>query len=338
MNFWRFKPYVSVSQRRAKAKRKLTQLAKKGHIACPVEIEGRAIATTFWGKSWCDHLEAYSDYANRLPRGRTYVRNGSVIHLQIEGGRVSALVSGTEVYEVEISVQPLKKAAWERVRSRCGGQIGSLVELLQGRLSQDVMRVVTHRDEGLFPKPKEISMKCTCPDWAGMCKHIAATLFGVGARLDHQPELLFVLRQVDHRKLVDAVGQIAKLGKAKQRGAERELAAGDLAEIFGIELDGAAPTKLRSAAGPRRRDSPSRTPRVPAAVVTPKPIRRKRVVKRPGRSAGDTPTAGDGEIASGRASQRKTAPSPPVADSARPKTPPKAARKRVRQGKKRLMP
>ena len=240
MGFWGFKPYVSVSQRRAKARRKLTQLAKQGHVACPVEIDGRAIATTFWGQSWCKHLEAYSDYANRLPRGRTYVRNGSVIHLQIEGGRVSALVSGTEVYEVEITVSPLKKTAWERVRSRCGGQIGSLVELLQGRLSRDVMQVVTDRDEGLFPKPKEISMKCTCPDWAGMCKHIAATLYGVGARLDHQPELLFVLRQVDHRKLVDGVRQIAKLGKAQQRAAEKELAAGDLAEIFGIELEGAA--------------------------------------------------------------------------------------------------
>ncbi len=331
MSFWRFKPYVSVGQRRAKANRKRTQLAKQGQVVCPVEVHGRAIATTFWGKSWCEHLEAYSDYANRLPRGRTYVRNGSVIHLQIEGGRVSALVSGTEVYEVEITVSPLKKAAWERVRSRCGGQIGSLVELLQGRLSQEVMQIVTHRDEGLFPKPNEISMNCTCPDWAGMCKHVAATLFGVGARLDHQPELLFVLRQVDHRKLVDGVRQIAKFGKARQRGAEKELAAGDLPEIFGIELEGAAPTTVRSAPGAQRGDSKSRTARLPAAVAAPKRVGRDRAVKRPGRAAGDTATAGDGGIARGRAARRK--PAAPAADSARRKSPRTATKKRGRQGK-----
>lgn len=242
MSWWSYKPYVSVAQRRAKAKRKLAQLAKKGHVATPVEIAGRAIATTFWGKAWCDHLESYSDFENRLPRGRTYVRNGSVVDLKIERGQVVALVSGSELYEVRIRIDRLARRTWKDVQSRCAGRIGSLVELLQGRLSRDVMQVVTHRDTGLFPKPHEIDMECSCPDWAGMCKHLAATLYGVGARLDHQPELLFTLRQVDHLELIAKVSDVARTSKSADRGKRTTIAAHSLADVFGIELDDAAAT------------------------------------------------------------------------------------------------
>jgi uncharacterized Zn finger protein len=226
-----------VAQRRAKAKRKLAQLAKMGHVAAPVEIAGRAIATTFWGKAWCDHLESYSDFENRLPRGRTYVRNGSVVDLKIEPGQVVALVSGSELYETRIRIARLAHRTWKDVQSRCAERIGSLVELLQGKLSRDVMQIVTNRDHGLFPKPEEISMECSCPDWAGMCKHLAATLYGVGSRLDHQPELLFTLRQVDHRELIAKVGDVARLTKSAVRGKRTTLAADSLADVFGIELD-----------------------------------------------------------------------------------------------------
>src|SRR6516165_2714205 len=95
-----FRPYVPVAQRRAQAAREVAKRQKKGQTVSPVVIEGRAIATTFWGKAWCDNLESYSDFANRLPRGRTYVRNGSVIDLQITPGQIKALVSGSEIYKV----------------------------------------------------------------------------------------------------------------------------------------------------------------------------------------------------------------------------------------------
>ena len=237
MDWGRFKPYVSVAQRRAKAKRKLTQLAKTGHVAAPVEIAGRTIASTFWGKAWCDHLESFSDFANRLPRGRTYVRNGSVVDLQIEPGQIVALVSGSELYKVRVRIAALAARAWEDVRVRCAGRIGSLVELLQGRLSCDVMQVVTNRDGGLFPIPKEISLQCSCPDSAGMCKHLAATLYGVGARLDCQPELLFVLRQVDHREMIAKVADAARVAKPAAGGKRATIAAERLADVFGIELE-----------------------------------------------------------------------------------------------------
>ena len=167
--------------------RELEKRRKKGLPVSPIVIDGRTIARTFWGKAWCDNLESYSDYENRLPRGRTYVRNGSVVHLEIKPGKITAIVSGSELYEVEITISPCPTRTWKRVKSECAGQIGSLVELLQGKLSKSVMDVVTRHNDGLFPKPAEIEMKCSCPDWAGMCKHVAAVMYGVGARLDESP-------------------------------------------------------------------------------------------------------------------------------------------------------
>lgn len=228
-----FRPYVPVAQRRAQAAKEVARRTKKGESVSPVKIEGRAIATTFWGKAWCTNLEGYSDFANRLPRGRTYVRNGSVVDLKIGKGRVKALVSGSELYEVEIDVAALPKQKWSALKAQCAGKIGTLVELLQGKLSRAVMEVVTDREKGLFPKPKEIEMRCSCPDYAGMCKHIAATLYGVGNRLDSSPELLFTLRCVDHRELIEQAIPAAPL--AGKSGAPA-IATDDLGAIFGIEI------------------------------------------------------------------------------------------------------
>lgn len=228
-------PYVPVAQRRAKALHEMARLQKKGMNVQPVKIDGKRIARSFWGMSWCEHLEKFSDFENRLPRGRTYVRNGSVCHLEIKKGKIIAKVSGSEIYDVTISIKSLATAAWNRVRESCTGQVSSLLELLQGRLSNQVMEVVTHRDKGLFPRPGEISMECSCPDWAGMCKHIAAVMYGVGARLDEKPELLFVLRGVDHGELISQATTRSVLRKTSN-GAPKTLADDRLGEVFGIDV------------------------------------------------------------------------------------------------------
>jgi uncharacterized Zn finger protein len=230
-----FPPYVSVADRRAMAQREATKRKKKGQTLTPIAIDGRKIATTFWGKAWCDHLESHSDYANRLPRGRAYVRNGSVIDLQIAKGRVTALVQGTELYEVTVTIAPLIKARWTKIVAACTGKIDSLVELLQGNLSRGVMEVVTHRIDGLFPAPAQIDMECSCPDFATMCKHVAAALYGVGARLDEKPELLFTLREVDHLSLIESVGTLSP--RRPRVGGGRVIAQKDVASVFGIEID-----------------------------------------------------------------------------------------------------
>ena len=232
MQWEQWRPYVSVAQRRANALREMNRLRSKGKTIEPVEIEGRTIARSFWGKGWCDHLESFSDYANRLPRGRRYARNGSVCHLQIQPGRIEAIVSGSELYEVSIRIKRLKPTTWSSVKRRCAGRIGSMLELLQGRLSDQVMTVVTDRKDGLFPKPAEIELSCDCPDWATMCKHVAAVLYGVGNRLDHSPELLFLLRHVDADELVSA-----DLTVPGATSTGDTLSDDQLGDIFGIDVD-----------------------------------------------------------------------------------------------------
>jgi uncharacterized Zn finger protein len=285
MSWWSFKPYVSAAERRAKAARTAARLSKKGRKLSPVKIEGRAIATTFWGKAWCNNLESYSDYENRLPRGRTYARNGSVLDLQIGAGRIKALVSGSDLYNVTIEIAAHPAAAWKELKTRCAGQIGSLVELLQGKLSKGVMDLVSERDGGLFPKPKEIKIHCSCPDWAGLCKHAAAVLYGVGARFDQEPELLFKLRKLDHLELISEAGSSAAFASSK---GKKVLAENELSDVFGIEFAekgsqsapdasfaaGAAPIMSRRRKSPiaaaphvHPKERPSRRLRKPAAVV-----------------------------------------------------------------------
>lgn len=228
-------PYVPVAERRRAAARKSAELAKKGHHCEPVNIEGRAIAKSFWGKAWCDNLESYGDYESRLPRGRTYVRNGSVMDLRITSGGVEALVSGSSIYKVQVDVKPLPGARWQALLKECAGRIGSLIELLQGRLSDSVMQLMTRQNQGLFPAPREIDFTCSCPDGAYLCKHIAAALYGVGARLDGKPELLFLLRGVDPADLIAQAAQ-ADFAAAPAAAGQR-LENADLASLFGIDLD-----------------------------------------------------------------------------------------------------
>ena len=232
-SYWR--TYVTMAEREDQAAQKMARLRKQGREVSPIELSDRRITTTFWGKAWCDNLEAYSDYSNRLPRGRTYVRNGSVIDLQVEPGRIRSLVSGSEIYEVAIGIKKLPQKRWAAIKNQCMGGIGSLVELLSGVLSSGVMEVVTQQGEGLFPAPREISLSCSCPDWATMCKHVAATLYGVGARLDQTPELLFTLRGVDPTELVEtAIDQPAPGGRPA-RG--KVLSTDELSSVFGVEID-----------------------------------------------------------------------------------------------------
>jgi uncharacterized Zn finger protein len=241
MDFYGWRPYVSVAERRRKAAKEMARLKKKGHPVSPVVVEGRTIVKTFWGKAWCENLERYSDFANRLPRGRTYVRNGSVIDLQIAPGEIKALVSGSEIYEVAVKVAPVAKARWRSICTDCAGAIDSLIELLQGRFSKGVMERVCRQKTGLFPSPHEIQLSCSCPDWAGMCKHVAAVLYGIGARLDHQPELLFRLHNVDEKELIAGAGKA--LPQAKRAPAAGKVLGGeDLAALFGLDMaQGAGP-------------------------------------------------------------------------------------------------
>ena len=265
--FGYFRPYVSVAERKASGQHELARLLKKSRRTPePVVVAAgrRQVATTFWGKAWCDNLARYADLANRLPRGRAYVRNGSVLDLAIAGGEVRAYVAGSELYSVRIGIAPLARARWRQVVARCTGRIGSLVGLLRGELSDDVLAVLCDARDGLFPEPREISLDCSCPDWADVCKHVAAVLYGVGARLDQKPELFFVLRRVDQGELI---GSVTSGAVARPRGGRATpLAGGKLADVFGIDIVDEPAATHRSAARPtrERRVSPARTGSRPA--------------------------------------------------------------------------
>jgi uncharacterized Zn finger protein len=233
-DYWGWREYVPVAERRRKALQAMEKRRKKGHDVSPVVVRGRKIATTFWGTAWCENLESYSDFANRLPRGRTYVRNGSVVDLQIAAGAIRATVSGSELYEVTVKITPVSKARWKSICADCAGAIDSLVELLQGRFSKGVMERICRQNAGLFPAPKEIHLDCSCPDGAYMCKHVAAVLYGIGARLDEHPELLFRLHAVKEEELIAGAGALPLSKRAP--AASKVLESDDLADIFGLDI------------------------------------------------------------------------------------------------------
>lgn len=230
--------YVPVHERRLQAKKQMEKLQKKGKVIEPISIQGLTIAKQFWGKKWCGHIENFADYSNRLPRGRTYARNGSICHLGIVEGKIEAIVSGSDLYNVSVTIKTLAKEKWDAIKNRCSGMVGSILELLQGEISKNVMEVVVDAKEGLFPLQKEISYKCSCPDWAGMCKHVAAVLYGIGHRLDHRPELLFRLRGVDPQELVSIAVNLA------HPETENLLQNDILGELFGIDLEENAPPQI----------------------------------------------------------------------------------------------
>jgi uncharacterized Zn finger protein len=241
MSYWGYPKYVTVAEKKAKAEKKLEQLRKKRPGIAPVVIEGNTLARTWWGKSWNRNLERYADYGNRIGRGKSYVRHGAVLDLKIEGGRVTALVQGSRAqpYEVVIRIAPVNKVNWDQAREQCRGELSSLPDLLAGKFPKALGEIFLAEDKGLFPTPKEIDFDCSCPDWASMCKHVAATLYGIGARLDEDPLLFFTLRQADTEELVaravqEKTGDL--LARADRKGS-RVIDDADLSGLFGIDMD-----------------------------------------------------------------------------------------------------
>jgi uncharacterized Zn finger protein len=237
---WSFKPYLSAGEKRRLASKATTSLEGEGRKLNPIRVEGRTISRSFWGKAWCENLEAYSDFENRLPRGRSYLRNGSVVDFEIVPGEIRALVYGSKLYRIEIKIEPVQRAEWKALKADCAGQVSSLMDLLQGKLSAQVMEIITRRERGLFPRPAEIDLSCSCPDLAGMCKHVAAALYAVGVRLDESPELLFVLRGADHLELVTEATESVTTGVSTSSDGSTALIGDNLEEIFGIEIEPAA--------------------------------------------------------------------------------------------------
>lgn len=224
-----------VNESRERVQREINKRRARGEPLIPLEApqKSRKLGQTFWAQAWCRNLESYQHYEQRLPRGRSYLRQGKVLDLAIEPGTLSAVVAGSELYDTLIHIQPLESDHWQEIVQVGQGQVNSLLDLLAGKLGDGLMQILTHPEQGLFPKPKEIRFHCSCPDHADLCKHASAVLYGVGVLLDTRPELLFTLRGVDQADLLASAGtsSAATLGQS-----EGDLQGTDLSALFGIDL------------------------------------------------------------------------------------------------------
>lgn len=272
--------YESAREKKERMEREFKKRTARGEVLEPLEVpEGRRkITRTFWGNAWCQHIESYRDYENRLPRARTYLRQGSVYNLSVELGKIRAQVAGSTLYDVEITIKPLSDGGWEGVKQACAGKIGSLLDLLSGQLGSGVMEVIADKEHGLFPSPQEIRFNCSCPDYASLCKHSGAVLYGVAVKFDADPSLFFRLRGVDPAELLSS-GADQAFAPASETALEGE----DLSALFGIDL-GQGSGEVESPPEPvpakPKRKSPVKHA-VKQKPVTRKPVAQKPVKKRP---------------------------------------------------------
>lgn len=228
-------PQAGEIRRKSAASRKKEE--KKGNILEPITVQGRTITKNWWGKAWCENLEQYADYESRLDRGKRYVRTGAVIDLKIQKGKVTARVQGTRKtpYKVEIRISPLSEEKCQNIIQRCGKKLENVEKLMTGNFPEEMQELFQGKD-GLFPSPREISFSCSCPDWALMCKHVAAALYGVGVRLDEQPLLFFELRGIDVGRFIDVTlaskveEMLANVGMPSARIMDEDDAKG----LFGV--------------------------------------------------------------------------------------------------------
>jgi len=286
-----YPPYVPVAQKRAKADKKLKQLKKKNPDIRPVRLEGQALARSWWGKAWNKNLERYADFSNRIGRGRSYVRHNAVLDLQIEPGRVTALVQGSasQPYEVEIQIKEISKKNWRAMVAACEGRLETLQELLAGKFPKALADDFTAQGEGLFPTPAEIGFFCDCPDWASMCKHVAAALYGIGARLDEDPSLFFTLRNRDISDLVSsavAEGTKTLLDRAEQK-SDRVMDDADLSDVFGIDMEAPAaePAEAKPKPAPKAKKATPKKPAKKKAAAAAKPAKAKKTAGKTTRKA-----------------------------------------------------
>ena len=228
-------PTTSELKRKSEASR--VSAEKKGKRLEPVVIQGRKIAKSWWGRAWCDNLERYADYESRLERGKRYVKTGAVIDLSITKGRIQAKVQGSRKtpYKVEIRISPLSEERCQEILQTCGKRVETLENLLAGDFPEELKELFTQRG-GLFPSSREISFSCSCPDWALMCKHVAAVLYGIGARLDENPSLFFELRGIEMGRFIDVAiaNRVERMLKNAGRTSGRTIDEGDIRGLFGI--------------------------------------------------------------------------------------------------------
>lgn len=241
--------YISVGQRAETAVKHAEKKLGKKNVQ--PAAKGRLKCNNFWGKAWLKHIRNLGDFEGRLTRGSAIAGNGTIAHLAITKGRIDAIVGGSEVYDISVDIVPLSRKRWNAIKEKSRGEIGSVVELLQGKFSDAVMQSLVDVKTGLFPDSNEFDLGCSCPDYVRLCKHLAGVLFAVGMRLDEKPELLFTLRGVDASELIETAADVRI---ASSTTDARTLNESDIAGVFGIEMQAEPAASFESS---------KKTPRTP---------------------------------------------------------------------------
>lgn len=223
---------------RRKAKASSANAAKKELKYEPIlPFTRRSICTSWWGQAWCENLERYADFESRLGRGKRYVKNGTVLDLKIKKGKVEARVQGTRKtpYKVEIRISPLSEEKCGEIIDKCGRRIENMESLIRGEFPVELKDLFLAKD-GLFPSPREISFNCSCPDWALMCKHVAAVMYGIGVRLDENPFYFFELRGIDADRFINVAleSKVESMLSNADKKTDRVIDDADLTELFGV--------------------------------------------------------------------------------------------------------
>lgn len=229
---WDDDRYVRVAKRKESAAETAKRLEAEGEILTPAKAHGKAIANSFWGRSWCKAIEGWNDYESRLPAGRSLLKNGGVIDLRIEENLVTAKVVADRLYEVRIFFRKQDEERLAELKKHLTGKLTSLIDLIKGELSDEVITEICSEKYGLFPDYGELKTSCDCLDDAVMCRHAAAALYGIAPRLDDEPELFFTLRGIKAEDFFDSAEAIRQTGEDT---AEIDLE--DLSDTFGIDLE-----------------------------------------------------------------------------------------------------
>ena len=220
-----FSPRLKAADLEKQAATRLAEYQAAGEELHPVVNKTRKLARNFWGSAWMKQLALCESGGMCLAPGRTLLRHACVLHVDIQPGSISALVSAEEVFEVELKLESLDEERLDRLAATCSGHIDSLLSLMQGKVDEAVLQQLCHPENGLLPTPEDWHMHCTCPDWAEPCPHAAAAIYAAGCLIDEKPELLFTLRGIQPEALLSAPAPA------------NEIDADKLSAMFGIDLD-----------------------------------------------------------------------------------------------------
>lgn len=236
MSFYGYFDTPSVAELRQMAKDSLA----KNKDYDPVIFEGNSrskICKSWWGDAWCRNLDRYADWDNRIDRGRSYLRNGTVIDLKMNGGEIYAKVQGSREtpYTVKITIDPINEKKSRKIEKQAAGKIQNIEALLTGTFPES-LKEDFFQEGMLFPSLKEIHFNCSCPDWASLCKHVAATLFGVGVRLDTDPKIFFQMRGINIEDFVEKAisGKLEKMLKNADKITPRIIKDSEIMNLFGV--------------------------------------------------------------------------------------------------------